>query len=332
MTRAAVVGGGAWGTALSDLLARSGHDVVLWAREPDVVEHVNATHANPRFLAGVTLHPAVRATSDLAACLRDAERVVYAAPSHVLRAVVRAGAGSVSEGAILLIATKGIEPDTLALMSDVVTAEVPGHPVVVVSGPSFALEVARHQPTAVVAASDDAAASAAVQVAMSTPSFRVYTSDDVRGVELAGALKNVMAVATGIAEGLGLGLNSRAALITRGLAETTRLGVALGAQAATFAGLAGLGDLVLTCTGALSRNRAVGVEVGRGRSLQEIMAGTETVAEGVRNAASAVALASQVGVDLPIASAVHRVLFEGQSPREAIAGLMQRELRPERDE
>jgi glycerol-3-phosphate dehydrogenase (NAD(P)+) len=238
----------------------------------------------------------------------------------------------VSGNAILLIATKGIEPDTLALMSDVVTAEVPGRPVVAVSGPSFALEVARHQPTAVVAASEDAAASAAVQVAMSTPSFRVYTSDDVRGVELAGALKNVMAVATGIAEGLGLGLNSRAALITRGLAETTRLGVALGAQAATFAGLAGLGDLVLTCTGALSRNRAVGVDVGRGRSLEEIMAGTEAVAEGVRNAASAVALAARAGVDMPIASAVHRVLFEGQSPREAIAGLMQRELRAERDE
>lgn len=332
MRRAAVVGGGAWGTALSDLLARSGHDVVLWAREPDVVEHINVTHANPRFLAGVTLHHAVRATTDLAACLEGAERVVFAAPSHVLRDVVRAGAGSVSEQAILLIATKGIEPDTLALMSDVVTAEVPGRPVVAVSGPSFAIEVARHQPTAVVAASDDAAASTAVQVAMSTPSFRVYTSDDVRGVELAGALKNVMAVATGIAEGLGLGLNSRAALITRGLAETTRLGVALGAQAATFAGLAGLGDLVLTCTGALSRNRAVGVEVGKGRSLEEIMAGTETVAEGVRNAASVVALARRAGVDLPIASAVHRVLFEGQSPREAIAGLMQRELRAERDE
>jgi glycerol-3-phosphate dehydrogenase (NAD(P)+) len=331
VTRAAIIGGGAWGTALSDLLARAGHDVVLWAREPDVVEHINATHANPRFLAGVTLHHAVRATNDLAACLQGAERVVYAAPSHVLREVVRAGAGSVGSQAILLIATKGIEPDTLALMSDVVTEEVPGRPVVAVSGPSFALEVAQHQPTAVVAASDDAAASAAVQVAMSMPSFRVYTSDDVRGVELAGALKNVMAVATGIAEGLGLGLNSRAALITRGLAETTRLGVALGAQAATFAGLAGLGDLVLTCTGSLSRNRAVGVEVGKGRSLADIMAGTEAVAEGVRNAASAVALAARTGVNLPIASAVHRVLFEGQSPREAIAGLMQRELRAERD-
>ncbi|HEX9565902.1 MAG TPA: NAD(P)H-dependent glycerol-3-phosphate dehydrogenase [Gemmatimonadaceae bacterium] len=330
--RASVMGAGAWGTALSDLLARAGHDVTLWAREPDVVEHVNTAHANPRFLAGVTLHPGVRATDDPVECVRDVALVVYAAPSHVLRTVVRTSAAAVSQGAILVIATKGIEPESLLLLSDVVSAELPGRPVVALSGPSFAIEVARRQPTAVVAASDDADASTVVQQALSTSHFRVYTSDDMRGVELAGALKNVMAVATGIAEGLGLGLNSRAALITRGLAETTRLGVALGAQAATFAGLAGLGDLVLTCTGALSRNRAVGVEVGQGRALDEILAGTETVAEGVRNARSTVALASLAGVAMPIAEAVHRVLFESQLPREAIAGLMQRELRAERDE
>ncbi len=217
-------------------------------------------------------------------------------------------------------------------MGDVVSEEVPGRAIVAVSGPSFALEVARRQPTAVVAASDDPEASATVQRAFSTPHFRVYTSDDVRGVEVAGAVKNVMAVATGIAEGLGLGLNSRAALITRGLAETTRLGLALGARAGTFAGLAGLGDLVLTCTGALSRNRAVGVEVGKGRKLDEVLAGTESVAEGVRNARSTVALASREGVAMPIAEAVHRVLFESQPAAEAIAGLMQRELRAERDE
>jgi glycerol-3-phosphate dehydrogenase (NAD(P)+) len=183
-----------------------------------------------------------------------------------------------------------------------------------------------------VAASENAAASATVQRVFSTPAFRVYTTDDVRGVEVAGAVKNVMAVATGIAEGLGLGLNPRAALITRGLAETTRLGVALGARQETFAGLAGLGDLVLTCTGSLSRNRAVGVEVGKGRRLNDILAGTETVAEGVRNAQSTVALAARAGVTMPIAEAVHRVLFESQPPAEAIAGLMQRELRAERDE
>lgn len=330
--RCAIVGGGAWGTALSDLLAAAGHEVLLWARETDVVEHINQTHANPRFLAGVTLDHRVVATTDLPGAVRDAELVVYAAPSHVLREVVRAAAVAVAPDAIQVIATKGIEPDSLVLMGDVVTEELPGRPVVAISGPSFAIEVARRQPTAVVAASSDAVASATVQLAFSTPHFRVYTSDDLPGVELAGAVKNVMAVATGIAEGLGLGLNPRAALITRGLAETARLGVALGARPETFAGLAGLGDLVLTCTGALSRNRAVGVEVGRGRPLADIMAATETVAEGVRNARSTVALATRAGVGMPIASAVHRVLFESQPAAEAIAGLMQRELRAERDE
>jgi len=245
---------------------------------------------------------------------------------------MRAAVPGISGNSIQAIATKGIEPESLVLMGDVVMQELPGHSVVAISGPSFALEVARRQPTAVVAASTDPAASATVQRAFSTRAFRVYTTDDVRGVELAGAVKNVMAVATGIAEGLGLGLNPRAALITRGLAETTRLGVALGARPETFAGLAGLGDLVLTCTGALSRNRSVGVEVGKGRALAEILAGTETVAEGVRNARSTVALASRAGVNMPIAEAVCRVLFESQPPGEAIAELMQRELRAERDE
>ena len=330
--RCAVVGGGAWGTALSDLLARAGHDVTVWAREPDVVEHINTSHANPRFLTGVTLDPRLKASSDLCAAVTGAEMVVHSAPSHVLRDVIRSAAPAIDRNAIQAIATKGIEPDSLLLMGDVVSAELPGRAVVALSGPSFAIEVARRQPTAVVAAGEDATASTIVQRAFSTPTFRVYTSDDLRGVEVAGAVKNVMAVATGIAEGLGLGLNPRAALITRGLAETTRLGVALGARPETFAGLAGLGDLVLTCTGALSRNRAVGVEVGKGRALEDIMAGTETVAEGVRNARSTVALAARAGVTMPIAEGVHRVLFEGQSPAEAIAGLMQRELRAERDE
>lgn len=330
--RCAIVGGGAWGTALADLLAGAGHEVLLWAREADVVEHINQDHANPRFLSGVTLDHRVKATTDLTQAVRDADLVVYAAPSHVLREVVRAAAPAVAAGAIQVIATKGIEPGTLALMGDVVGGEVPGRPVVAISGPSFAVEVARRQPTAVVAASRDAAASVTVQQAFSTPHFRVYTSDDLLGVELAGAVKNVMAVATGIAEGLGLGLNPRAALITRGLAETTRLGVALGARPETFAGLAGMGDLVLTCTGVLSRNRAVGLEVGRGRALADVMAATETVAEGVRNARTTAELAARAGVTMPIASAVHRVLFEGQPAAEAIAGLMQRELRAERDE
>ncbi|HSA55986.1 MAG TPA: NAD(P)H-dependent glycerol-3-phosphate dehydrogenase [Gemmatimonadaceae bacterium] len=330
--RCAVIGGGAWGTALADLLARGHHTPMLWAREPDVVEQVNTAHANPRFLPGADLHHGVRASGDMSEVLSGAELVLYVAPSHVLREVVRAGAHAVAGDATLAVATKGIEPETLRLMTDVVSEEVARRPVVGVSGPSFALEVVRCQPTAVVAASRSLQAAGLVQRALSSPVFRVYTNDDVTGVELGGALKNVMAVATGIAEGLGLGLNSRAALITRGLAEITRLGVALGARPGTFAGLAGIGDLVLTCTGALSRNRAVGVEVGQGRSLHDVLAATESVAEGVRNTRSTVALAQRAAVDMPIATAVHRVLFEGQPPRDAITELMTRELRAERDD
>lgn len=329
--RCAVVGGGAWGSALAHLLAQGGHQVHLWAREADVVEHVNISHANPRFLPGAMLDPSIRATSDMGEALHDAELLVYVAPSHVLREVVRSGRELVAPNAIAVVATKGIERGSLALMTDVVRDELPGHAVVALSGPSFALEVARGMPTAVVAASDDATAAEVVQRALSSASFRVYTNDDVIGVEVGGALKNVMAVATGIAEGVGLGLNSRAALITRGLAEMTRLGIALGARAETFAGLAGMGDLVLTCTGALSRNRAVGMEVGKGRPLEEVLAATESVAEGVTTTSSARALAARLGVDMPIVAAVSRILFEQQAPRDALADLMGRELRPERD-
>ena len=329
--RAAVIGGGAWGTALGHVLASRGHETVLWAREADVVEHINATHANPRFLAGATLHDALRATTTMSEAVHDAECVVFAAPSHVLRAVVQSGAASVPAGATLVVATKGIERTTLALMTDVVAAEVRGRPVVALSGPSFAQEVVHGQPTAVVAASHDRAAREQVQRALSGGPLRLYTSEDVTGVELGGALKNVMAVATGIAEGVGLGLNSRAALITRGLAEMIRLGVSVGARVETFAGLAGMGDLVLTCTGALSRNRAVGIAVGQGTSLAEVLASTESVAEGVVTTTSALALAERQGVDMPIARAVSRVLFESASAREVVAELMGRELRPERD-
>ncbi|MCC6927376.1 MAG: NAD(P)-dependent glycerol-3-phosphate dehydrogenase [Gemmatimonadaceae bacterium] len=329
--RAAVVGGGAWGSALAHLLAQGGHDVRLWAREEDVVEHINTSHANPRFLAGATLDARIRATADLALALGGAELVVYVAPSHVLRDVVRRAGSAVAAGAIAVVATKGIERGSLALMTEVVRSELPQHAVVALSGPSFALEVARGMPTAVVAASHDATAAETVQRALSSPVFRVYSNDDVTGVEVGGALKNVMAVATGIAEGVGLGLNSRAALITRGLAEMTRLGVALGARPDTFAGLAGMGDLVLTCTGALSRNRAVGVEVGKGRALHEILAATESVAEGITTTDSARALAEREGVDMPIVRAIARILFEQQAPRDALADLMGRELRPERD-
>jgi glycerol-3-phosphate dehydrogenase (NAD(P)+) len=329
--RCAVVGAGAWGTALADLLARNGHDTVLWAREPDVVEGVNARHENARFLAGTRLASSLRAVADMHEAVRERDFILFAPPSHVLRAVATAAAANVAPGATLAVASKGIERDTLAVMTDVVSAALPGRPVVAVSGPSFAAEVASRQPTAIVAASDDFEAAALVQSALSAAEFRVYTHDDVLGVELGGALKNVMAVATGMLEGLGLGFNSRAALITRGLAEMTRLGVALGARQATFAGLAGMGDLVLTCTGALSRNRAVGEEIGRGRSLAEVLTGRETVAEGVLNAQSARALAERAGVEMPIVNAVHGILFEGAPVAEAVRDLMARAPRAELD-
>lgn len=329
--RCAVIGAGAWGTALADVLAGNDHEVLLWAHEPDVVDAINLGHENPRFLGGVRLAPTLRATSRMEEATSRAELVVYVAPSHVLRSVVRSGASALPHDAILVVATKGIERGTLAVMTDVVEAEAPAHPVIALSGPSFAAEVAARQPTAVVAASRDANAAAGVQRAFSSDLFRVYTHDDVQGVELGGALKNVIAVATGIAEGLGLGFNPRAALITRGLAEITRLGVALGASPQTLAGLSGLGDLVLTCTGALSRNRALGIEIARGATLEQVLASRETVAEGVVTTESAHALAHREGIDMPIVTAVHRTLFEQYPPRRAITELMTRELRPEQD-
>ncbi|HJR42213.1 MAG TPA: NAD(P)H-dependent glycerol-3-phosphate dehydrogenase [Gemmatimonadaceae bacterium] len=331
MTRCAVVGAGAWGTALADLLARGGHEVRLWAFERDVADGINSARENTRFLPGVVLHGAVRATTSLAEVAHGATVVTYVAPSHVMRGVARQGASSVERDAILVVATKGIERASLRLMTDVAAEELPGRPVVALSGPSFAAEVSQGQPTAVVAASSDEDAALAVQRTFAGDSFRVYTHDDVIGVELGGALKNVMAIATGIAEGLGLGFNPRAALITRGLAEITRLGTALGASPLTFAGLAGIGDLVLTCTGALSRNRAVGMELGRGRTLEEILATRETVAEGIVTTQSAHALAAREGIEMPIVTAVHRILFEQEPARNAITALMSRELRAERD-
>jgi len=332
VTRCAVLGAGAWGTALADLLARNGAQVTIWALEPDVVTSINTAHENPVFLAGAKLDERLRATEDLDAALNDARLVCVATPSQHLRSVLRRGAPSLATTATLCVASKGIEQGTLALMSDVVCEEAPSHQVVALSGPSFAAEVVAHQPTAIVAASSDPGAAEAVQDAFSNSSFRVYTHDDIIGVELGGSLKNVMAVATGICEGAGFGFNARAALITRGLAEMTRLGTALGASPATFAGLAGIGDLVLTCTGSLSRNRAVGMEVGRGATLEQALAGKQTVAEGVATTQSALALAAREGVEMPIVTMVNRVLFDGHPAHRAVADLMSRELRAEQDE
>lgn len=328
--RAAVIGAGAWGTALADLLATNGHDTTIWAFEPDVAESINREHRN-RFLQNAPLVESLRATNALDGAATGAELIVFATPSHHLRRIAAASKDHVAAGAILAVASKGIERGSLALMTTVVEEQIGDHSVVALSGPSFAAEVLARHPTAIVAASDDEAAAVTVQEALSSHTFRVYTNDDVIGVELGGSLKNVMAIATGIAEGCGYGYNSRAALITRGLHEMTRLGVAIGARPSTFAGLAGVGDLVLTCTGALSRNRALGMELGKGATLEQALAGKETVAEGVGTTASALELAARHEVDMPIVEMAHRILFEGHPAKKAVPELMARELRAEQD-
>lgn len=330
MSRVAVIGGGAWGTTLADLLARKGEHVTLWAREREVVDSVNRRHVNEMFLPGATLAPSLRAEPELAAALRDAETVVSAAPSHAVRSVMQQAAAAMGAKPLVISVSKGLDPAGLERPSHVLGEVLAaGTPVAVLSGPSFALEVFQQQPTAVVAAAADHGVAQRAQRVFSTSYFRVYSHTDVVGVELAGALKNVIALAAGILEGLGLGFNTRAALITRGLAEITRLGVALGAQPMTFAGLAGMGDLILTATGALSRNRTLGVALGQGKTLEQALAGKPAVVEGVNTTRTAVALGERHGVELPIAREVANVLFQNKPPRQAISDLMERELKAE---
>ena len=332
MTRVAVVGGGAWGTALADLLARKGtfEAVTLWAREPEVVENVNREHVNRLFLPGATLAASLTAEGDVATAVRGADVVVAAAPSHAVREVMTRASAALDRRALVISVSKGLEPERLTTLSCVLKDVLAkGTPIAVLSGPSFAQEVYARQPTAVVAAAREHAVAQQVQQVFSMGHFRVYSSTDVIGVELGGALKNVIALAAGILEGLGMGYNTRAALVTRGLAEITRLGVALGAEPATFAGLAGMGDLILTATGPLSRNHTLGVELGRGKRLEEALSGRASVAEGVNTARSAVTLGERHGVELPIAREVSAVLFQGKSPQRAVVDLMERELKPE---
>jgi glycerol-3-phosphate dehydrogenase (NAD(P)+) len=324
-----VLGGGAWGTALADHLARGGTDVVLWARDAAVVAEINDTHQSSGFLPGHGLTRFLRATSDLAAATRDAAVVLNSVPSHATRSVLEAASAGIPPSATLVNSSKGIELGTLTFLSGVVQAVLPGRPYVMLSGPSFAEEVASRQPTAVVAASLDAASAEQVQALFSSPYFRVYTSDDVTGVEVGGALKNVIAIAAGVLDGMGLGHNPRAALVTRGLAEMTRLGVALGAEERTFAGLAGLGDLILTCTGGLSRNRSLGVALGQGQSLADWTAAHRSAVEGVNTARAALTLAQNAGVELPITAQVAAVLFDGKPVRQAVSDLMERALKSE---
>src|SRR2546422_2648898 len=328
----AVVGGGAWGTALADLLARKGgvESVTLWAREPEVVDSINREHINHVFLPGAPLDPTLRANGDLAETVRGAEVIVSSAPSHVARQVMARASPAFPPGAMVVSVSKGLEPERLTTLSCVLGEVLPqGIPLAVLSGPSFAREVYQHQPTAVVPAARDHEVAQRVQQVFAANYFRVYSHTDVLGVELGGALKNVIALAAGILEGLGLGDNTRAAPITRGPAEITRLGVALGAEPATFAGLAGMGDLILTATGPLSRNHQLGVELGEGKRLEEALAGRAAVVEGVNTARSAVTLAERHGVELPIAREVAEVLFHRKSPSQAVADLMERELKPE---
>jgi glycerol-3-phosphate dehydrogenase (NAD(P)+) len=330
VTRVAVVGAGSWGTTLADLCAAKGMDVVVWAFEPEVGEEINRRHRNDLFLPEAPLHAGIAATLDVAAAVRGAEIVVCATPSHAVRGVMAQAAPALAPGAIVVSATKGLEAESRARMSEVLGAVLPrGARIAALSGPTFAREVYERQPTAAAVASDSPEVARSAQVALAAPHFRVYTNDDVVGVELAGALKNVIAIAAGILDGLGIGHNTRATLITRGLAEIARLGAALGARPATFAGLAGMGDLVLTATGHLSRNRSLGVELGRGRGLKEVLARRLSVAEGVGTARAAVALGDAAGVELPICAEVVRVLFEGKPPRQAIGELMERSLKSE---
>ncbi len=331
--RAAVLGAGSWGTALAIHLARSGRNAVLWARSPEAAKALRVDRENRDYLAGHALPENLEVTGELERALAGATLVIFVVPAQASRTLFRQAAPLLGKTADLVIASKGIEQETLLRLSQVLGQEAGRDALrrtTVLSGPSFAAEVARGDPTAIVAASTSRAAMRRAQAALSSGPLRIYRNPDLVGVELAGALKNVIAIGTGIIEGIGLGSNTRAALITRGLAEIGRLGRALGGRAATFAGLAGAGDLILTCTGALSRNRAVGVEIGRGGRLEDVLKGMRMVAEGVATTHAAVALASRHGVEMPIARQVHAVLFAGRAPQDAAAELLSRPLKEER--
>jgi glycerol-3-phosphate dehydrogenase (NAD(P)+) len=327
----AVLGAGSWGTALAMHLGRLGGRTRLWGRDPDLMSEIERTRENGRYLPGLSLPFDVKATADAVEALDGAGIAVVAVPSHFVETVVGGLKHAVPRHTVLISATKGLEPGQGRRLSQLLGDLLPGHPIAVLSGPSFAREVALGQPTALVIASPDENSARTLQRWLAAPGFRVYTNRDVIGVEIAGALKNVVAIATGLADGLALGENARAALITRGLAEVARLGAALGAQPATFVGLAGVGDLVLTCTGSLSRNRALGQEVARGRSLDAVERGTRMIAEGVRTVSSAIMLARKVGVAMPICEEVGAVLFADKPVRAALQSLLAREPRPEEE-
>ncbi|MDZ7362866.1 MAG: NAD(P)H-dependent glycerol-3-phosphate dehydrogenase [candidate division KSB1 bacterium] len=330
MARIGVIGAGSWGTALAKVLCENGHEVTVWARRPELVAELSTQHHSPDYLPGIVLPSKLRFTANLEEATIEAAFLLLATPSHGLRAVTQQ-VRSLSPSAIVISAVKGIEADTLLRMSQVLATLLgESAPVVVLSGPSLAIEVAHHIPTAIVAAGKDLAATKAVQEIFMNPYFRVYTHHDVIGVELGGALKNIIALAAGIVDGAGFGDNTKAALMTRGLVEITRLGVKLGADPMTFAGLSGMGDLFVTCMSRKSRNRHVGEQIGRGRKLQDILSEMMMVAEGVRTTQAAYRLAQQHGVEMPITGEVYRVLFENKDAKQAVNALMTREAKQEK--
>lgn len=325
--RIAVIGAGSWGTALATVLADKGHSVVLWGRTQDHIDELLRARENRRYLPGIKLAATITATTDLAAALQDQRYVVSVTPSHTVRDVMSRAARWLAPQAMIISASKGIENETLATMAEVLHEVLPGPKgarLACLSGPSFAKEVGQGMPAAVVMASPDLQLADEAAELFRSERLRVYTSDDVVGVELGGALKNVMAIAAGVADGLGLGHNARAALITRGLAEIARLAVRKGANPLTLSGLAGLGDLVLTCTGDLSRNRTVGMGLGQGHRLKEVLAGMSQVAEGVKTTKSAHDLAARLGVEMPITEAMFKMLYEDLPAVEAVTGLLLR--------
>jgi glycerol-3-phosphate dehydrogenase (NAD(P)+) len=330
-----VVGAGSWGTALANLLASKGYAVDWWVFEKEVNDQIRQSGENSIFLPDIKLSSNLHPSNDLTEVVSDKDVVLVVVPSHVVRETTLNMAGHLAQDTIIVSASKGIENKTHLTMTGVLqeTLEnIPAHHLAVLSGPSFAREVARNLPTVVTVASKDSAVAALVQQVMATPNFRVYTSEDVIGVELGGSLKNVIAIAAGVIDGLELGLNTRAALITRGMTEIRRLGLDMGANPRTFTGLAGFGDLILTCTGHLSRNHTVGKKIGQGEKINDILGSMRMVAEGVKTAKSVYNLSRKLGVEMPISHETYRILYEDLSPREAVIRLMTRDLKQELDE
>lgn len=327
-----VIGAGSWGTALAKLLSDKGYSVSLWCFEPELAEQINATHENTMYLPGYRLAPTLTATNDLAACVRDTSMIVSVPPSHVVRQTLAAVADVIPTGVPIVSASKGIENETLMLVSEILEDVLPVrcHPYLCyLSGPSFAKEVAAHKPTAVTVASYNHKLAEQVQQIFSTEVFRCYTTYDVIGVEIGGAVKNVIAIASGALTAMELGHNATSGMITRGLAEISRLAVKMGANPLTLSGLSGMGDLVLTCTGGLSRNRTLGFKLGQGKSLEEILGEMNMVAEGVKTSKSVYDLSRKIGVEMPIAEEVYRVIHEGKDPHQAVRDILQRQLRRE---